>query len=185
MSSNPSSDPEADRLRRGVRIPLGVVLIGLGAASWPLAYYLQLPWLYACGPLLAFTGGFVLPSRLWRARPPAAPVARCGTCISFDLKAGQRVIESAAHFPSNFLSPDQMAWSKRRETALVAGQTPEELEEMADGAPRGVVDAVTEAKLEGRLHSWDQYGVCAKEQALVNRYDVQDCWRQRPVEDDA
>jgi hypothetical protein len=41
---------------------------------------------------------------------------------------------------------------------------------------------LVQKKLGGRLHSWDQYGACGRDNVLTNRYDVCDAWMPREEE---
>lgn len=102
--------------------------------------------------------------------PPAvvAEPRRCETCVSFDLEEGQRVMASFAHFPSAFLSPDQVGvtYAEQKERELMAT--------MADGAPDVSQHELTRKKLGGRVHSWKQYGACGQYNIIVNQFDYTD-----------
>lgn len=93
--------------------------------------------------------------------------ARCGTCRRFDAEEGQRILAESQGFPSHFLTPGQMG--KQEATGELAGE---------DGVLYADVETDRTAEvLDGRVHTWKQYGACGVHTELRNEFDVCEHYR--------
>lgn len=133
----------------------------------------------AFGPVaslpLAILAALLVPEFPWaravrtspEAVPPKAAVDhRCRHCISFDLAEGQKLIQSAGHFPSWFLSPDQVG------VTYAEAEARRKVSQMPDGTPDVPQAELTRRMLGGRVHSWKQYGICSRGGPREGRSDT-------------
>lgn len=151
--------------RQAVAVRLGLV----GVALLVVGFVLDKPWLWA-GGIVAVAGAFVFAPR--RKSLPVVdhgePWPRCEGCVSFDLQMGQETLDAFPNFPSKLMNPDQLG--AKRSTVTDA----------PDGFPIvGELPPRTLERLAGRVHSWRQYGVCAKDRVLVNQYDLCDGYKAK------
>lgn len=105
-----------------------------------------------------------------KSTKPTTPLPKvCGNCRAFDLAEGQRQLRTHPTFSKviDVLGPDQMA---RAGKADIDPET---------GEPRAEPDDETRAKLGGRAHTWDQYGLCGKHMELRNRHVEYECFEPR------
>ena len=137
----------------------------VGSALVALGWVYDRPWLFG-GGLVAVLAAWLIPAGARRV----VAARRCETCVAFDLAQGQKVLGQAKHFPSWFLSPDQVGVSR---------QEWEERAQGADGAPNVLPSALTKKKLKGRVHTWDQYGACGEHNEMRNSFDCCDQYRRR------
>lgn len=163
---------------RGV-VACTLVAIGLTtgvlAASWELAafyftaafFYLVVSWLEKRPrPAMSSTDADPPPTEI--------PPTYCRDCVSFDTKAGQEQLRKFPAFAkvAKVLTPDQLTH---------AGLPHDEAAKHDDGSgwPDAAPSEATAARLDGRPHTWDQYGLCARHLEIVNCYYTCDQYRRR------